>query len=114
MPTAALVTLRDARGESVGAISIAALPTANAAVPADRSEDPTRARNEPPIQLREASSYRYTLDVPGISAVRLEPSELFEPDDTSGMTGRLKTQQNVGDVWLTALDRAGEAERRSG
>ncbi len=108
MPTTALVTLRDAKGESVGIISIAALPTTTAAVPADRSHDPTRGRFEPPIQLREASSYRYTVDVQKVAAVRLEPSELFDPDDSSGLTGRLRTQQNVGDVLIIARTPHGE------
>ena len=108
VPTTALVTLRDAKGESVGIISIAALPTTTAAVPADRSHDPTRGRFEPPIQLREASSYRYTVDVQKVAAVRLEPSELFDPDDSSGLTGRLRTQQNVGDVLIIARTPHGE------
>ena len=72
-----------------------------------------RSRHEPPIQLREASSYRYKLEVPGVAAVRLEPSELFDPDDSCGLTGRLKTQQNVGDIAITVLDADG-AELGSG
>lgn len=104
MTASALVTLRDANGESVGAISIAGLPTPNAAVPADRSNDPARGRYEPPIQLREASSYRYALEIPAVSAVRLEPAELFDADDSSALTGRLRTQQYVGDVSITVLD----------
>ena len=97
------LTLRTDKGACVGTMSIAALPTSGAAVPRDRSDDPMRSRHEPPIQLREASSYRYKLEIPGVAAVRLEPSELFDPDDSSGLTGRLKTQQNVGDVAITVL-----------
>ena len=97
------LTLRTDKGAGVGTMSIAALPTSGAAVPRDRSDDPMRSRHEPPIQLREASSYRYKLEIPGVATVRLEPSELFDPDDSSGLTGRLKTQQNVGDVAITVL-----------
>jgi predicted component of viral defense system (DUF524 family) len=87
---------------------IASLPTPSAAVPVDRSNDPARSRHEPSIQLREASSYRYKLEIPGVSAVRLEPAELFDADDSSGMTGRLKTQQHVGDIAITALGEDGD------
>jgi hypothetical protein len=107
MTASALVTLRDAEGESVGAICIAALPNPNAAVPADHSNDPARARYEPPIQLREASSYRYALEISTVGAVRLEPAELFDADDSSALTGRLRTQQYVGDVSITVLDPGG-------
>src|ERR1700758_5168406 len=89
-------------------MSIAALPTTSATVPVDSTDDPARARYEPAIQLREASAYRYTLNVPTVAAVRLEPSELFDPDDSSGLTGRLRTQQNVGDVLITAIASGGE------
>src|SRR5437763_10529208 len=108
MATMAIVTLRDSRGESVGSISIGALPARSAAVPMDRSSDATRPRYEPAIQLHEASSYRYALDLPAVPAVRLEPAELFDPDDSSGLTGRLRTQQNVGDIAITAFALGGE------
>jgi hypothetical protein len=104
----ARVTLRDFKGVDVGVISIAALPSQSSDVPTDRSLDSTRPRHEPPIQLREASSYRYRVEIPALTAVRLEPAELFDPDDSTGMTGRLRTQQNVGDVPITALDLRGE------
>ena len=107
MAATANLTVRAEEGAAVGTMSIAALPTSNAAVPLDRTADPMRSRHEPPIQLREASSYRYELEIPGVSAVRLEPSELFDPDDSSGLTGRLKTQQNVGDVAITVLSADG-------
>lgn len=108
MEHTALLTLRDAKGDSVGTMSIAALPTTTATVPVDRTNDSARARFEPAIQLREAAAYRYTLDVPTVAAVRLEPSELFDPDDSSGLSGRLRTQQNVGDVLITAKASGGE------
>lgn len=107
MTHSALVTLRDAKGHSVGAISIAALPNLSAAVPMDRTNDPARSRYEPAIQLREASSYRYALEMPTLAAVRLEPAELFDADDSSALTGRLRTQQYVGDISITVLDRDG-------
>lgn len=94
MPSTATLALRDGSGTNVGSLSISALP--GSAGPKDRSEDPGRSRNEPAVQLREASSYRYAVDLVGVQEVTLEPSELFDPDDPSGMTGRLYTRQYVG------------------
>ena len=102
MGSAVNLPLRDVNASSVGVLSISALPRAEA--PRDRADDPARPRGEPAIQLREATAYRYKLDLPGVSPVLLEPSELFDPDDSSGTTGRLYTRQYVGDVWLTAFD----------
>ncbi len=106
MALTAILPLRNAHGASVGSLSITALP--RSAGPEDRSDDPTRSRHEPAVQLREASSYRYTIDVVDAQEVRLEPAELFDADDPSAMTGRLFTRQYVGDVWLTALDPDGD------
>jgi len=111
MGLTATLPLRNRNGATVGNLSIAALPHSGA--PQDRSDDPSRSRNEPAVQLREASSYRYKLDLADVHEVRLEPAEMFGPDDPSGMTGRLYTRQYVGDVWLTVLDPAG-AELGSG
>lgn len=102
MTLTATLPLRDGSGASVGSLSITALPRSPG--PEDRSNDPTRSRNEPAVQLREASSYRYKLDLVDAQEVRLEPAELFDPDDPTGMTGRLFTRQYVGDVWLVAFD----------
>ncbi len=49
-------------------------------------------------RLREATEYRYTINVPGWDRYWLEPSELFRPDDQSRQSGRLLTGQSVG--WL--------------
>lgn len=105
MTSAVDLPLRDADGLLVGSFSIAALPRSEG--PQDRTEDPARPRAEPAIQLREATAYRYQLNLAGLEAARLEPAELFDPDDSSGTTGRLYTRQYVGDVRLTVLDLAG-------
>jgi predicted component of viral defense system (DUF524 family) len=106
MSSAANLPLRNGSGATIGNLLIAALP--NKGAPQDRSDDPSRPRNEPAVQLREASAYRYSLDLGDLHRVTLEPSELFDPDDPSGMAGRLSTRQYVGDVLLTALDTEGE------
>jgi hypothetical protein len=106
MAVTTTLPLRDGNGVSVGGLSITALP--RSAGPQDRSDDPTRSRNEPAVQLLEASSYRYKLDLVDAQEVRLEPAELFDPDDPTGMTGRLFTRQYVGDVWLAVLDPEGD------
>jgi predicted component of viral defense system (DUF524 family) len=106
MASAVNVRMRDLSGSNVGILSIAALPESEA--PKDRAADPTRPRGEPAVQLREASSYRYNLDLVGVTGARLEPRELFDPDDPSWTTGRLHTRQYVGDIWLTAVDPAGK------
>lgn len=105
MTSAVNLPLRDADGSGVGSLSIAALPRSEA--PQDRAKDPARPRAEPDIQLREATAYRYKINLAGVPAVRLEPAELFDPDDSSGTTGRLYTRQYVGDVRLTVFDLAG-------
>lgn len=106
MPLATNLPLRAAGGAPVGAILISALPRSDP--PRDRTGDPSRPRSEPAVQLQEASSYRYRLDLPAISDVRLEPAELFDPDDQSGMTGRLHTRQYVGDVLVTLVNADGD------
>lgn len=106
MASAVNLPLRTVDGLSVGVLSISALPEREA--PQDRDGDPARPRREPAIQLREATTYHYKLDLPGVTAARLEPSELFDPDDPTGRAGRLNTRQYVGDIRLTAFDPAGE------
>lgn len=106
MASAVNVPLRDADGSSVGALSISALPGREG--PQDREGDPARTHREPGIQLREATTYHYELDLQGVTAARLEPSELFDPDESSGRAGRLNTRQHVGDVRLIAFDAGGE------
>jgi hypothetical protein len=64
MSVTATLPLRNGDGASVGSLSISALPRSLA--PQDRSDDPARSRNEPPVQLREASSYRYAIDLGGV------------------------------------------------
>jgi len=98
--------LRDVDGSSVGTLSISPLPGREG--PQDREGDPARPYREPEIQLREATTYHYKLDLPCVTAARLEPSELFDPDESSGKAGRLNTRQYVGDIRLTAFDAAGE------
>ena len=104
MPAASL-SLRGPPNTAVGTITISGLPTA--ASPEDRSLDAARPRSEPAIQLREASSYRYKIDIAGLQRVRCEPAELFDPDDESGMSGRLHTREYVGAVRLTAFNDQG-------
>lgn len=48
-------------------------------------------------ELTEASAYRYRFDVP-FAHVNVEPSEIFEPDDETGLTGRLRTGESVGEI----------------
>jgi len=105
------VPLHDVNGSSRGILSISALPGSGA--PQNRADDAGRPRGEPAVQLREATAYRYKVDLSGASPLRLEPAELFDPDDPSGLTGRLYTRQYVGDVLLTAFD-AGGREIASG
>jgi predicted component of viral defense system (DUF524 family) len=60
------------------------------------------------VQLREASSYRYSVDAPDVEVVRLEPSELFDADDETGKAGRLYTREYVGNVAITVADDRGQ------
>jgi uncharacterized protein len=77
----------------VGALELRVPPgTPTVGVPALTADEGERPR------LREATAYRYSVNVGGWDAVWLEPSELFQPDDDSRRTGRLLTGQSVG--WL--------------
>jgi predicted component of viral defense system (DUF524 family) len=102
MAETAKLALRDRGGQVVGTLEISALPRSSSA-PEDRTADPARRRSEPAIQLREASSYRYSIDLRPPGDVRLEPAELFDGDDSSGRSGRLHTRQYVGDVLVSAI-----------
>lgn len=55
-----------------------------------------------PIQLLESSEYRYEVEAPS-SSVQVEPSELFQPDDSSGKTGRLRAGLMTGVVTVHVL-----------
>lgn len=80
-------------GTSIGSLWIRVPPkTSTADVP------PLMARDEERPELREATAYRYVVDIAGWDQVWLEPSELFQPDDESQRQGRLVTGDSVG--WL--------------
>src|SRR5262245_33598883 len=87
-------------GKLVGLLGIRLPPaTSTAGVP------PLTAGSGDRPQLREATEYRYAVDVYGWDQVWLEPLELFRPDDESRRTGRLLTGQSVG--WLDVELRSG-------
>jgi hypothetical protein len=84
------------QGEPLGRLSIATLPATTAPI-RDRTKDPERVASAPSIELTEASTYRYTLDVAG-DVISFEPGELLDPDDPSLRSGRLRTGEAVGEV----------------
>ena len=50
-----------------------------------------------PVQLFEEAEYRYHVDLADSTAdVRLEPEEVFQPDNQTGRSGRIKTGAFVG------------------
>src|SRR5688500_104518 len=83
-----------AAGSRSAALRIQLLPTAR------RSSGPPPLldlRNAPeqditvqPIQLLEGLEYRYEFAVQGAARVSTNRPEVFEPDDESGCTGRLR------------------------
>jgi hypothetical protein len=56
--------------------------------------------------LREASTYIYRVEASGDARVQIEPTELFDPDDDSGLSGRLRTGQSVGRMPIVIMDHA--------
>ena len=78
----------------------------------DAMSDPTAA----PIQLLEDCEYRYSIDAV-IPPVILQPSEVFNPDDETWLTGRLRPSRRTGTLLIDASvgeDRAfAEVEVRS-
>jgi predicted component of viral defense system (DUF524 family) len=55
-----------------------------------------------PVQLLEASEYRYRVNVSAESIV-IEPREVIYPDDRSGRTGRLRTGLYTGCLTLSVI-----------
>ena len=65
----------------------------------DDRDDPLHDTTTAPVQLLEESEYRY--EITGLddgATVRLEPTELFSPDNASHTSGRLFTGRSVGNV----------------
>ncbi|MCP4502511.1 MAG: DUF2357 domain-containing protein, partial [Deltaproteobacteria bacterium] len=50
------------------------------------------------IQLLEGCEYRYELN--GVRYLNVDKHELFDPDNTAGLTGRLKTGLHTGKLGL--------------
>ena len=99
--------LRDVNGSSVGVLSISALPRSRRRLKTGPTIPPARAVSRQFSCARQRPIATCSI-CRRIGAVRLEPAELFDPDDSSGRAGRLNTRQYVGDIWLTAFDAGGE------
>ena len=61
---------------------------------------------EAPVQLLEECEYSYVVAARE-PAVIVEPRELFDPSDSSGTTGRLRTRRSTGTVEVVVEDQTG-------
>jgi hypothetical protein len=89
------LTLHDDAGNAVGELLVASLP--------GRQHLTLSARAD--TALREAATYRYEISMEA-THVKVEPRELFEPDDATWKRGRLLPGQAVGRLRVQVVDRA--------
>jgi hypothetical protein len=91
------LALQSKEGHVVGTLRIANLP--------DRQGTTFSARAD--VALREAGIYRYEIAMlPDATSVEVEPRELFDPDDATWKSGRLRPGQAVGRLRIQVADRA--------
>ncbi len=103
----ASVDLVDAKGVRLGELRLRRVQRAPPGTLALHEPLPGEAYVEERVQLLESAEYRYdvTLDLPRVLA-SVAPAELFDPDDESQRTGRLRPGLNVGTlaIIVTASD----------
>ncbi|MDW5595669.1 DUF2357 domain-containing protein [Conexibacter stalactiti] len=99
MSDSAVLRLLDRRGRSVGRLVISTRPRSNHRI-FDVSGTPGHVRSAPAVEVEEGARYRYKLELEGVG-FSVGPEELFDPDDETGLTGRLNTGQAVGEVEVT-------------
>jgi len=93
------LALHNVDGHIVGQLLVANLP--------DRQDTTYSARGD--VALREAAIYRYEIEMlSGATEVKVEPRELFDPDDASWKQGRLRPGQAVGRLRIRVVDAATE------
>lgn len=102
--------LMDSQGHERGSLSIYLLPGKNAQTLLDLRNEPERPAVLELVQLMEAQEYRYEVHMPGDphAVIRIEPSEVFQPDTNDGRRGRLRTGLYTGMLPVQIL--AGESE----
>jgi hypothetical protein len=92
----ATLELRDRAGHVRGHLHFSTLPKASPEALVDRAADPDRLVNQPPIQAREAQTYHYRAELTDEGPLKLEPAELFDADDETGLHGRFRPGEAVG------------------
>ena len=95
------IALTNPSGRSQGTLTIQLLPNARPAAQGllvDLRNDPSRDPSLAAIQLLEGAEYRYQFDLVDPRAVITDRPELFEPDDRSGRSGRLRPGLSTGTV----------------
>ncbi|CRZ16242.1 DUF2357 domain-containing protein [Mycolicibacterium neworleansense] len=93
--SAVLLPLRTREGQVVGELLVANLP----------GRQDTALSSGGDVSLHEGATYRYEISN-GATNVDIEPRELFDPDDSSWMKGRLRPGQAVGRIRIQVVDRA--------
>ena len=111
--SSARLPLNNVGGVETAVLQLHVLPKSRNAWPApllDLTEDLDRDPSLEPVQLLEATEYRFELLAtdPRGGPFRLEPAEVFEADDDSGTQGRLKPGLATGQMTLQILDQLGK------
>ena len=92
-PESLQLVLRDVEGHDVAELLIANLP--------GRQDLTLSTHGE--MALREGGTYRYEISTEATN-VEIEPRELFDPDDATWTTGRLRPGQSVGRLRIQVAD----------
>ena len=98
--------LRDRHGVVRGTFTIHVAPSRNPSTSVELRLD-NESDGLEPFQLMEGGEYRYSIDVPGTNALRVEPREVVYPDDGRGRSGRLRPGLYVGRLVLHVVDDVG-------
>ena len=95
------IALANPSGRLEGTLTIQLLPNARQTAQGllvDLRNDPNRDMGLAAIQLMESAEYRYQFDLISSGVVTTDRPELFEPDDRSGRSGRLRPGLSTGTV----------------
>lgn len=92
------LVLRNGEGQPVGEMRVTDLPGRQDILLCEHGD----------FALREAGIYRYEISM-ATTNVEVEPRELFDPDDSSYMQGRLRPGSAVGRLRIQVVDGAGLA-----
>lgn len=101
--------LRDVSGRVAGVLHVAILPRRGGAAPPTlwgSGGMPLPNAEEPSVELQEGMEYRYSWSglAPNIGPVCADPEEIFQPDTSDGVSGRLRPGLSTGTIRVVLRD----------